>query len=81
MLPKGGRISSNGRIVCFQWMEGMLLMDGDGERFVPPIFASPSFNSQDCFQWMEGMLLMDGNGERFGTPPIFASPFFNSQDC
>ena len=48
MLPKGGRIASKGRIVCFQRMEGMLLMDGDGERFVPPIFASPFFNSQDC---------------------------------
>ena len=39
MLLKGGRISSNGRIACFQWMEGMLLMDGDGERFGAPIFC------------------------------------------
>jgi len=44
MLPKGGTIASNGRIVCFQWMEGILLMDGDGERFGTPIFASPFFN-------------------------------------
>ena len=71
MLPKGGRIASKGRIVCFQWMEGMFPMDGDGERFgTPQSFASPFFNSQDCFQRMEGMLLMDGNGERFGTPPF-----------
>ena len=39
MLPKGGMIASNGRIVCFQWMEGMLLMDGDGERFGTPHFC------------------------------------------
>ena len=39
MLPKGGTIASNGRIVCFQRMEGMLLMDGDGERFGTPHFC------------------------------------------
>ena len=36
MLPKGGMIVSNGWIVCFQWMEGILLMDGNGERFGAP---------------------------------------------